>query len=1013
MEYPTTKNKSGDTCLINQNILNTLIENISDPAFVIDSNSKYIHFNNSYEQWVKIFFGVEISYDTILYDLLNKEERFNTKQIIDKAFKSKIKKTAVCWENWQKEKKEFLLSADPILNEQGEKFGALVTIKDNNKDIFNSHSDIYKTIFDNSIVGKSLTTIDGIIRVNSGFCKILGYAEEELNKLNWTQITHKDDIEGNKKILSDIFANKKKSERWTKRYIHKDGRIIWVDITTTLIRDEKKHPLFFVTEIIDITEQKKSEIALTESEEKFRKAIYNAPFPIMIHSEDGQVELINEEWTKITGYDLKDIPTIALWAERAYGERKGLIIQEIDRLYKLSEKVDEGEYLIKTNLGNTRNWHFSSTPLGRNSDGERLSMSMAVDVTETKIAQEVTIKNKERLNRAELASKSGNWELHLDNGTIYASRGARKLYGIENAIWLYKDIKEIPLPEYRHALDQALKDLIEEGKPYNVEFEIKSANTGEIKNIHSTAIYDPTSKVIFGVITDITDKKAAERDLKENEIKFEAMFDSSPIAFVIYEMDGRISKVNSAYCQLTGYSENELVGKTTIDLNLTNPKRREKMLDQIRLSGGMLENFEIELLRKDKTTRNILISSKNITIDTKQFRFGINIDVTELRNVEKKLRENEQNLSNLFASMSEMVVFHEMIKNENGEFVNYRILDCNDAFSQITGIEKADAIGKLATEVYQTEMSPYLEEYSTVCKTGKMLEHKTYFAPLDKHFIISAIPLSENQFSTVTTDITDIQTTQEAIIANNKELESYIYVASHDLRSPLVNIQGFSQRLKKHSEALKQCMAYCNTDTDSKNDILDITEQKIPKDLNYIQTNVVKMDKLINGLLQVSRTGRISMKFQNIDMNKLINSVISSYNFQLSEIKAKVTIHDLQNCYGDENLLNQLFSNIISNAIKYKSPDRELQLEISSTLKFTKVIYSVKDNGIGISPRHIEKIWDVFFRIDSCSQTGDGLGLSLAKRIVDKHKGKIWVESEEKRESTFYIELHKTKFTEV
>jgi light-regulated signal transduction histidine kinase (bacteriophytochrome) len=173
------------------------------------------------------------------------------------------------------------------------------------------------------------------------------------------------------------------------------------------------------------------------------------------------------------------------------------------------------------------------------------------------------------------------------------------------------------------------------------------------------------------------------------------------------------------------------------------------------------------------------------------------------------------------------------------------------------------------------------------------------------------------------------------------------------------------------------------------------------------------MDSLINGLLQISRTGRIKMVIKKIDMNHLFKAIIASNNYQISEISAKVIVDDLPDCYGDENQLNQLFSNIIGNAIKYRDKTKQLVINISGQLQYSKVTYSIKDNGIGIAQKYIEKIWDVFFRIDSnSSELGEGIGLSLAKRITDKHYGKIWVESEEGEGSTFFIELQKNEFAE-
>lgn len=404
---------------------------------------------------------------------------------------------------------------------------------------------------------------------------------------------------------------------------------------------------------------------------------------------------------------------------------------------------------------------------------------------------------------------------------------------------------------------------------------------------------------------------------------------------------------------------------------------------------------------------SVLKSGKAITIN------GIIQDITERRQAEEKLKESEEKLSTLFESMTEMVVLHELVFNEKGEATNYRITDCNNAFTAVTGITKESAIGRLATEVYGTESAPYLEVYAKVATTQKPQEYTTYFAPMDKHFSISVVSPKQDQFATITTDITAIQQIQNIISDKNKELENYLYVASHDLRTPLVNVQGFSSRLQKQVDSIKTLINECSLAPEAAEKIESLIEENIPKTLDFIFTNVKKMDALINALLEISRTGRVKMTIKKIDINQLIEKIISSMNFQITETSAEVIVNQLSECYGDENLLSQLFTNVLSNAIKYRNEEKPLIIEISSEIKYNKVIYRFKDNGIGIEKRHLEKIWDVFYRVGSVSsETGDGIGLSLAKRIVDKHKGKIWAESEEGKGSIFSIELLTSEFSE-
>jgi signal transduction histidine kinase len=362
--------------------------------------------------------------------------------------------------------------------------------------------------------------------------------------------------------------------------------------------------------------------------------------------------------------------------------------------------------------------------------------------------------------------------------------------------------------------------------------------------------------------------------------------------------------------------------------------------------------------------------------------------------------------------MTEMVVLHELVFDDEGDAVNYRITDCNNAFTEVTGIKREDAVGKLATEVYQIQPAPYLEEYSRVASSGIPYEYTTYYEPMDKHFSISVVSPKKNSFATITTDITGIRQVQEVISAKNKELENYLFIASHDLRSPLVNIQGFSRRLQKQFETITSILSGCPLPQDIKSEIDVITEEGLPKTLNFIFSSVAKMDNLLNGLLQVSRTGRALMIMKEIDANHLLKMIIGNYNYQLTELDAVVTMSDLPSCYGDENLLNQLFSNIIGNAIKYRDKERRLVIEIAARLEFKKVIYSIKDNGSGIEPRHLEKIWDVFYRVDSRqADAGDGLGLSIVQRIAEKHNGKVRVESEPGKGSVFYVELQGYEFS--
>ncbi len=518
----------------------------------------------------------------------------------------------------------------------------------------------------------------------------------------------------------------------------------------------------------------------------------------------------------------------------------------------------------------------------------------------------------------------------------------------------------------------------------------------------------------FGI--DITDRKRIELEREKSEALFRLMAENSTDMISRYDENGIYLYASPACKTLLGYNQDELVGQSAFDFfHPDDVAQIEASLKSI-LDKECVSTTTYRLRRKDGNYLWVETISKAIR-DQQTGRVSeihaTSRDITERKKWEEKLLESEQKLSALFSAMTEMVVLHEVVFDESGEPVNYRIIGCNDAFTRITGIKMTDAIGKLATEVYQQKEAPYLKEFAAVGITGVPFEYTTYYAPMDKHFMISVVSPGKNKFATITTDVTTIQQIQDAITEKNKELENYLYVASHDLRSPLVNIQGFSQRLQKQVVSISGLLQQVEIEDKKRRELDAIIKDDLAKTLGFIFTNVSKMDNLINGLLQISRTGRIKMNIKEIHMDHLIEQVIQALNFQINECNAIVKVDGLAGCFGDANQLSQLFTNLLTNAIKYRDKNRQLKIEIGSEFRYHRVLYWVKDNGLGISPRHQKRIWDVFYRVDSASPvSGEGLGLSIAKRIVDKHKGKIWVESEEGKGSTFFIELQRNEFSE-
>jgi PAS domain S-box-containing protein len=388
---------------------------------------------------------------------------------------------------------------------------------------------------------------------------------------------------------------------------------------------------------------------------------------------------------------------------------------------------------------------------------------------------------------------------------------------------------------------------------------------------------------------------------------------------------------------------------------------------------------------------------------------AIFVDISERKRQEKILRESKERLSALFRSMNELVAEFEIIYGQDKEAADYRLTHCNQAYADAAGQEISALVGGLASKSIGNPEPSMLKAYTQVAETGLVFEHEHYYAPSDRYFSMSVVSPCRGKFAVVMSDISVVKRILEDLEIKNKELESYLYIASHDLRSPLVNIRGFSGRLSRSAETISKLVADAAFKSGGlAEQAADISNSEIPRSLDFINANAEKIDSIITGLLQVSRTGRLTIQPENINTVKLIGEVVKSCQLELVEAGAAIDYSGLDNCYGDAALLNQLFSNLILNAIKYRSPDRPLAIKISSERKYGKIAYCVEDNGVGMEHQELDKIWDLFYRTSCNSNTqGQGIGLSIVKRIAEKHKGKVWASSSPGLGSKFFIELYR------
>ena len=272
------------------------------------------------------------------------------------------------------------------------------------------------------------------------------------------------------------------------------------------------------------------------------------------------------------------------------------------------------------------------------------------------------------------------------------------------------------------------------------------------------------------------------------------------------------------------------------------------------------------------------------------------------------------------------------------------------------------------------------------------------------------------QYVAIRTDITrrkadeaELQRSARELAEKNKELETIVYTVSHDLRSPLVNVQGFGKQLQRACEKIQETVASFPDGKVQVEALKQPVETAIPQALRFINAGVNKMDMLLVGLLRFSRLGRVVLNIQPLSMNGMLADIIAAMKYQIDHAGAEVVVEELPDCLGDPGQTSQVFANLIDNALKYRAASRPLRIVVRGRVEGHEAIFSVSDNGIGMPREHQPKIFEIFHRLNPGETRGEGLGLTIAQRVLERQKGRIWVESDEGIGSTFHVSIPVTQ----
>ena len=567
--------------------------------------------------------------------------------------------------------------------------------------------------------------------------------------------------------------------------------------------------------------------------------------------------------------------------------------------------------------------------------------------------------------------------------------------------------------KFRYELDQALKrkKLVVEG------WKLKKDGTRYWAETSYSPVFNENEEHsgYCVLLRDITEQKKKQFDLLQSEERYRLMVEAiKDYSIFMLDPEGNVITWNDGGSVIHGYAESEILGKhfsvfyPSAELIDGKPKMK---LGIARDSGSYRE--EGWRVKKDgslfwaSVVLTALFNDQNKLIGYSK----VTRDLTEKLKDEEVLRQSEARYRSLVEQVGDYGIF--MLDTKG------RIISWNEGARRIKGYNAEDVIGKYFSIFYPEEdilNAKPAWELKVARATGKYEEEGWRLRKDGSRFwaniVITAVYDTEGRlsgFSKVTRDLTERKMSEQALqessdkykqlaeelsVTNNelslvnRELEQFTAIVSHDLKEPVRTVRSFLHLMDMHIDQQK----------------FELMKPSIGKGILAAQ----RMQDLIDNLLHYSQISKVGLQRQKLKIEEVINEAIQNLNDAVEQSGAQIRVDSgVSFIYGDRVQLVQLFQNLLGNALKFTNGSTP-EVDVKSWMENGSVRFLVEDNGIGISPQNLEKIFEIFRRLHFANQyPGNGVGLAVCKKVVERHRVKIWAESAQGRGASFHIVLPK------
>ena len=529
-----------------------------------------------------------------------------------------------------------------------------------------------------------------------------------------------------------------------------------------------------------------------------------------------------------------------------------------------------------------------------------------------------------------------------------------------------------------------------------VEYRVRTRDGRAIDVLLSGSfIFDATGRAVGAnvVAHDITERKRAEEALRENEDRYRGVVQNTTAIILRVAPSGVITFANRRALDFFGYSAEEIIGKhavgTVVPPRESSGRDLATMVDKIAANPDAFHTNANENMCKDG--RRVWMEWTNSGVyDSQgclQEFLSVGIDTTD-----RKRAERDVERFNALMNCNPSLVF---LKDESGKYVYL-----NKAYEEHF-VGSKDWYGKTDSDFWPKESSELFRandaEVLRSGQTAQFLEESTDLNGTRHCWLCYKFVFTDSQgqkyLGGIGIDATervrveeDLRASEERLEHANKELESFSYSVSHDLRAPLRAIDGYSRMiLKKQGEKL---------------------DEETRQRLQMIKDNTARMGRLIDDLLALARLGSLAVTKKDLNIEKLVSEVWSELLAMHPGRKMTLKNGPMPMAWGDRSLIWQVYSNLLENAAKFTHGREGALIETGGFVQDGEMIYYVRDNGVGFDMRFYDKLFGVFQRLHSDEEyRGTGIGLALVKRIINRHGGRVWAEGEVAKGATFFFTL--------